>query len=270
MTAPRLVVYHAGCVDGLVAAWVAREHWDSTAEFLPTQYGDAPPDVRGREVLVVDFSYPRADLERMASEAVSLRVLDHHKTAREALDGLPFCTFDMDRSGAGIAWDVLAGGRRPWVVDYAEDRDLWRWKLEDSRAINAYLQVLPKTLDEIDRVRRWLPEQTARFGGVVLLAQRSYLDQTKGAVRLAVLAGHVVPVVNAGTFCVSELVGDLADGQPFAAAWHQTAKGEFVYSLRSRGDGLDVAEIARGFGGGGHRHAAGFTTPAVAHEEVSK
>jgi hypothetical protein len=31
-----------------------------------------------------------------------------------------------------------------------------------------------------------------------------------------------------------------------------------VFSLRSSANGLDVSEIARSFGGGGHRHAAGF------------
>ncbi len=46
------------------------------------------------------------------------------------------------------------------------------------------------------------------------------------------------------------LIRDLPNGSPSAR------KG----SLRSRPDGVDVSEIARGFGGGGHRRAAGFST----------
>lgn len=33
------------------------------------------------------------------------------------------------------------------------------------------------------------------------------------------------------------------------------------YSLRSREGGVDVSEIAKQFGGGGHKHAAGFRLP---------
>ena len=32
----------------------------------------------------------------------------------------------------------------------------------------------------------------------------------------------------------------------------------FVFSLRSEEGGLDVSEIAKKFGGGGHKHSAGF------------
>jgi nanoRNase/pAp phosphatase (c-di-AMP/oligoRNAs hydrolase) len=34
-----------------------------------------------------------------------------------------------------------------------------------------------------------------------------------------------------------------------------------VFSLRSDRNGRDVAAIAEGYGGGGHRHAAGFQVP---------
>ncbi|MFC1523381.1 bifunctional oligoribonuclease/PAP phosphatase NrnA [Thermodesulfobacteriota bacterium] len=38
----------------------------------------------------------------------------------------------------------------------------------------------------------------------------------------------------------------------------ETQNGEIAVSLRSKGDDCDVARIAAGFGGGGHRNAAGF------------
>lgn len=273
MSALRIVIYHAGCVDGIVAAWVASRHWDSAALFVPASYGSSPPDVRGCEVLIADFSYPRETLLAMRAAAVSLRVLDHHKTAAADLAGLDFCTFDMERSGAGIAWDELAGGRRPWVVDYAEDRDLWRWKLPDSKAINAYLQVLPKTIDAIDDAsrlgRNHLDQQVVPRGHAVLLAQRDYIDGAKRLARPAILAGHTVPVVNAPPWCASEVVGELSEGVPFAAAWFVGSDGRVGYSLRSRGDGADVSEIARRFGGGGHCHAAGFSADATIHTEVT-
>src|SRR5437879_5233397 len=96
-----LIAYHANCIDGFCAAWIAwRVHRDA-AEYRAVQYGQAAPsDVEGRDLLILDFSYPREQLIALADKASSILVLDHHKTARADLEGLPFCIFDMDRSGA--------------------------------------------------------------------------------------------------------------------------------------------------------------------------
>src|SRR4029077_8409806 len=98
--------------------------------------------------------------------------LDHHKTAKAVLEGALYATFDMKRSGAGLAWDYLFGfdsgvtcdichhnepdgrheGHRPWWVDYTEDQDLWNWALPDSQEINAYLMVQPRTVETWNKI----------------------------------------------------------------------------------------------------------------------
>lgn len=45
----------------------------------------------------------------------------------------------------------------------------------------------------------------------------------------------------------------------------ECSDGSVLYSLRSPPDGADVGAIAKTFGGGGHRHAAGFTSPRAVH-----
>ena len=49
----------------------------------------------------------------------------------------------------------------------------------------------------------------------------------------------------------------LGKGEPFAATFFYDGEG-YVFSLRSDDNGLDVSEIAKQYGGGGHKHAAGF------------
>mgnify|MGYP000004502918 FL=1 len=266
------IIYHGGCVDGLVAAWAARLKFADAAaaedvECVPAQYGSEPPDVTGRDVVIVDFSYPRDALVRMADAARSIIVLDHHKTARDALEGLPFCVFDMERSGAGLAWDILHPGKpRPWIVDYAEDRDLWRWKLPDSRDVNAWLQSIPLTLDAVGDTVAAGRDAALHAGRAVSVAQRRYIETAKTGARFAMVGSFgPVPVVNAGVYCNSEVVGELAVGHPFAAAWVECSNGTVLYSLRSPPDGVDVGAIAKTFGGGGHRNAAGFTAPRAVH-----
>lgn len=140
---PALVLYHANCPDGFCAAWVCRLAMPD-CECIPVMYGQEPPDVNRREVFIVDFSYPRNVLERMNREADSLVVLDHHKTAQADLEGLPYCHFDMNKSGGRLAWEHFFPGKEsPWLVDYTEARDLWTFHLPFSREVSAAIASYP-------------------------------------------------------------------------------------------------------------------------------
>ncbi|MBI4949609.1 MAG: bifunctional oligoribonuclease/PAP phosphatase NrnA [Deltaproteobacteria bacterium] len=48
------------------------------------------------------------------------------------------------------------------------------------------------------------------------------------------------------------------EGVDVGVLFRETGQEEYKVSMRSKGD-VDVAEISQGFGGGGHRNAAGFT-----------
>ena len=69
--------------------------------------------------------------------------------------------------------------------------------------------------------------------------------------------GHKILSVNA-TVLFSEIAGELAHGRPFGACWFVRQDGKRQWSLRSRDGGINVAEIAKLHGGGGHPQAAGF------------
>ena len=106
-----LIISHKSCPDGFCAAFIARKKYPN-AEMLPLNHGDPLPleQVRGKDVLILDFSWKRReDNEAVADAAKSIRILDHHKTSLAACEGLPYVTFDMNRSGAGLAWDYLFG-----------------------------------------------------------------------------------------------------------------------------------------------------------------
>src|SRR5260370_39965031 len=121
----------------------------------PEQIDKLVNDCYNKDVIMVDYSLrTRLDNDQLAQAAKSFRILDHHKTAQAALEGAPYATFDMKRSGAGLAWDYLMssdGGynfiERPWWVNYTEDQDLWNWALPGSQTINAYLMVQPRTVE---------------------------------------------------------------------------------------------------------------------------
>lgn len=271
MDRKQLVIYHGSCIDGFTAAWCAWRKFGDSAEYVPGIYGQPPPDVTWRDVLIVDYSYPRAVLLEMKERAASLRVLDHHKTAEADLAGLDFCLFDVNRSGAGIAWDELHPSEtRPELVDYVEDRDLWRWKLSGSREVNAYIGSVEQTFEAWEKLYdecEYLQYEVIAGGKAILRGIDRYCSEMSKQARWVDFAGHTVPVVNAPYINTSELVGYLAERRPesFAVGWFQRGDGKYQYSLRSRGD-FDVSEVAKQFGGGGHKNAAGFTSVELVHK----
>lgn len=243
------------------------------AVLIPVAYGDLPPDVTGHDVLIVDFSYPRDVLLDMHTKAKSLRVFDHHKTAAEALAGLDFCVFDMTRSGAGITWDELyPKAPRDWLINYVEDRDLWRWALPNSREINAYLQTVARNVMALYGVSQEGPQTAYDRGRVALRVREDYVDSTAKGAYSAYLDGETEPclAVNAGGWEVSDLLGELAKRSPsgYAFAFAERAEGGYYYSLRARKEGVDVSAIAKRFGGGGHFAAAAFRSHTRVHHRV--
>ncbi len=261
-----LVIYHDNCMDGHTAAWVAARALGDV-ELYPAQHGTDPPDVTGREVLILDFSYKRPVMERLIASLGSggITVLDHHMTAAEDLAGLPRTdrvqiSFDMERSGAGLAWDFFhAPVERPWLVNYVEDGDLWSWVLPDSRLVNAAIGSYPRTLEAWDTLAHRRPDDLVAEGVIIERYRQLCIEAASRLARLFEIGGHWVPAANSSEpRFASETAHLLCEGQPFAATYYVRGDRMVQFSLRSRQQGLDVSQIAARYGGGGHPHAAGF------------
>jgi len=269
-----LVIYHANCADGFTAAWVCRRRLGDDCEFVAAHYQEPPPDVTDRIVYIVDFSYPREVLLRMAEVAKKVVVLDHHETAADALKGIEdedstgrlTTYFDMDRSGAGMTWDYFfPESPRPPLVNYVEDGDLWRFKLAGTRAYRAYLGTIPYSFEAYDEVYRADETAILAKGEAVNAVNDAIVkDAAKHATEVE-FAGYKVLCTNATT-CISAIGHELGKDHLFALTFFVRGDGKIVYSLRSkRVGGLAVNEIAKRYGGGGHKHAAGFVADTFVH-----
>ena len=270
-----LIISHGHCSDGATAAWIAHRYFKGECDIIFAAYGDPVPDATGRPVFVIDFSWPRAAMIGLTKMAKRLTVLDHHQSAAADLhefadepeldDAWVYVDFDMSRSGAMIAWHHFFPDEEvPWLVRYVDDRDRWVFALPHSHAVNAALASYPRTFEQFDywltvdvggeRWRRLVDE-----GEAILRYQKQLVDGQCEHAGEVEIAGHRVPCVNA-TVLISEICGQLAADKPFAATWFERADGSRVYSLRSRGEGgLDVSEIAKRMGGGGHVRSSGYT-----------
>lgn len=273
-----LCIYHGNCQDGFGAAWAVRKALGAeNVEFYPGVYQDDPPDVKGRDVLIVDFSYKRPVLERMAADARAVCVLDHHRSAMDDLAGLPspfdwgtsdewgpLCAmFDMERSGAGLTWDYFHGTDRPPLIEHIEDRDLWRFALPKTREIAAALFSYPYDFDLWDSLMGEERVATLAIEGEAI-ERKHHQDITNllpVVERVMTIGGIKMPVANLPLTLTSDAGHRMAaNGPGVAACYWDTAEGR-IFSLRSTDIGPDVQAIAVKYGGGGHAKAAGFRMP---------
>lgn len=256
-----MCIYHGNCADGFGAAWVVRKALGDI-DFVGAKYQEPPPDVTGKDVVMVDFSYKRPVLLEMAEKANSILILDHHKTSAEDLVDLPAnvtAKFDMNRSGAMLTWEhFFPGEAPPPLLLHIEDRDLWRFALQNTRQIQANVFSFPYDFQVWDTLMAAAPAALAAEGEAIERKHFKDIRELLGVTtREMVIGGHRVPVANLPYTMSSDAGHEMAKGRPFAACYWDTPEGR-VFSLRSNDEGVDVSEVAKQYGGGGHRNASGF------------
>lgn len=257
-----LVIHHGDCPDGSAAAHAVRMRHPHV-EVFPANYHEPPPDVAGRHVAVVDFAYPLEVTQRMVASAASIIILDHHDTAREALENLPEAIFDMTHSGVMVTWDFFHPGEEPpWLFPYIEDRDLDRWVLPNSREIGAFFQLhAPFTPESIAKLLETPKEQVLREGAVAKRTVDAYCLATRKFSSSISFFGHRARICNSTRWGVSELATALMDDEhPIGIVWFLDHTNVVRMSFRSRED-IHVGHLAKRLGGGGHPQSAGCEVP---------
>jgi len=275
---PIIIIYHGNCPDGFGAALAAHlffkqqddyNQFKNNITYHKGRHGTTPPDCRGKEVYIVDFSYKRIDIKQLCQQAIKVTLIDHHITALEDLNDLDQecdnleLNLDMTQSGAVLTWKYFHKTAVPQLLQHIQDNDLWQFKLDNTPAIISAIMSYPMKLKLWSR---WLREgekalDVLQKEGLILQRQISkQISRYKKAARMGSIAGYTIPVVNAPSSIGSELLHQLSDGYPFAAAYEDKAERR-VWQLRSGGEkAIDVAQIAQQFGGGGHKNASGFGT----------
>lgn len=296
-----VVLYHANCNDGFSACMAAFLHFNNRAEYLAVNYGEAPPQkIEGSDVFIVDFSYKRPTMLDIASRARNLVVLDHHETARDELRDFPRkpeknvdIRFDMNKSGAVMTWEYFhPESPVPDICLYAQAYDLGGLFKpasempvdvpDDLEDYHFGITMRPFKIDEWRGFFDYNPkdgkwyQNTVEFervmdhGRVIKKYFYKHLDVVLQKPATLVLNGMEVPVVNAPYFMASHAGNRLAlESAHGIGATYIVAGDKVLFSLRSIGD-TNVAEIAKTFGGGGHKNAAGFSVNISEFQKMLK
>lgn len=264
------VFYHADCIDGFGAAYAAWKKFGDTAEYIPVKYGHEIPtdEFKGKEVFFLDFCYPKEIMDHIVANAESVVVIDHHEGIRDVVEHMPKYVFDSTHSGAIIAWNYFhLDTPAPQLLTHVEDEDLYTFTLPETRPIGVYLSAHEFTLEGWDALAQRLENAESRTE--FLKSANTYLEYFNFLVELSVknahpvhFEGHTVLMATASPMrTLKSAVGNmLAKKMPpfgLVASVHPNGIGVSI-----RGDGsVDVAAIARKYGGNGHPSSAGFRIP---------
>ena len=261
------IYYHKNCFDGICSAWVAWRKFSKHADYIPINYGEPYESIiencnRNDDIYFVDFSLPRNLMDLLYSKVNKLVVLDHHKTAETSLKDASYAIFDMNESGASLAWKWFFPDLDiPFLVRYIKDRDLWLFKENESRAINAYIQSYEMNIEIYNylylRLENDIKDARIIGHGILRYMDKLVKDMCNTFI-MKDIGGYSVPVVNA-SILFSEVGNELCKRNLglFSAYYFDRNDGKRQWGLRSIGD-FDVSEVAKKYGGGGHKNSAGF------------
>ena len=245
------------------------------------------------ELIVVDFCFPPHQIKWLVDTFRLVVILDHHKTAEADLainfkaikkhptlgtmyalcgedpsiihDELSYAWFNMERSGAALAWMWTSSKEVPLSHLHVEDRDLWKFNLVNTKDFCAGVRgrgklsfaaitSVMKDSREVIALGKVLNANNAELIEQVLRTSSTAVTMKQGEyVYDGVLIDLSVKALISET-CNKAIVNGNLD---FAIAYSFNTHGGFGLSARSR-DGFDISQLATSHGGGGHENSAGF------------
>ena len=297
------VIYHKGCLDGFSGFFVAHlsGRIDKNAEIYPDfpSATQIPPGIEGKDVLIIDVAYKKEVLDIIFNDAQSVVFIDHHVSIKDDVIELKKkysdkniqIVYDEERCGATLSWIYFFSRQEvPLFLKYVEDQDTGKWIHENTKpfifAIRTYynLNHQKKTLNHwfklLDKenvgklikkgkhMKRYndhlvninVPKHSLeRFPSRKIYALAPQLFKKPGQYQVAVFCGLNCPsVTDLGVAALEQIKCD------FCIMWvYNLDSKKYVMSMRSKK--VDVSEICKIFGGGGHRLAAACSFFAKDH-----
>jgi uncharacterized protein len=294
-----VLIVHHNDADGRCAASIASDAItqmietgvkDKTdIEFLEMDYGKKFPAtgwLQGfEEMVIVDFSL-KPEVWKAMRQVFRGRVvwIDHHKTCHtyeaeygEKVPGIRDFT-EPGKSGCELTYEFFYSLPAPWSVELIGIYDTWREQSEVFDESKDYIEGLkmcpwfgqPGSKGWIELIDTdFDPTDIIRNGSVASAFRRAYCDDLAKSFGYKTVfqigdfcyVGYVLNVYKFGSLAFGKLMDDF----PICCAYIHDGQ-KFTVSLYTNRDDIDVSDICRRYGGGGHRKAAGFVCEKLPFE----
>jgi len=266
------VVYHRNCIDGFCSAWIVWKFLkgDATYQGVMPDKMPAPSTYKKKYVIFLDTSISLEYLNQVKAVAKNVLLVDHHKTYADEIEDHPQTVFDLDHSAAYITWRLFNSDHKiPQFIRYIEDSDLGIKALGKTEPfISALGTKLP--FHHIDFFKDWNKLLNPAFvqklvdDGSKYQEYKNYLLRRNMHITVEKKFGpYKVAVGNFGTVALASDLGnkisELNSQYDFVILWsyHYNTK-EHSVMLRTKKNNIDLSEIAKMYGGGGHPRASRF------------
>lgn len=260
-----VILYHAECPDGFGAAWATHKKFGDSADYIGVHHeAPIPEGLEDKEIYMIDFTYPAEITKELIKKNKRVTAIDHHASMQETIVLTRDYSYDNNHSGAVLAWKYFHGDKPvPKILEYVEDRDLYRFSLPDSRAICTFMNSFDYDFDVWNELAGNIEDMGKRAdlvekGNLIVKYEAELVRKTiEENARLVEFEGYKVYSVNAPHEFASDIGHILyKKNPPLAIIWRED-RDKVSVSLRSDGT-ADVNKIANKFGGGGHVKSAGF------------
>ncbi len=262
-----VVIYHGKCPDGFGGAWAAWKKFGAKAAYLPARDRSTPPvSLKNKIVYLIDYTYDEPIIKKLLKDNICVTAIDHHVSQRSATMLTEKYLYDVHHSGAVLAWQYFHPGMPvPMLLRYVEDRDIWKWKVPHAREVLMMVDLAPYDFKAWSRLAKDIDDSRVRAtylkkGTLLDLHYRSLYEKLLPNAELVKFAGYKIYALNCPYYFADDLGHELAvKTKSFSLLWNESG-GRIRCSLRSAG-AIDVAKIAKKFGGGGHKQSSGFSFP---------
>lgn len=299
------IIFHRGCLDGFAGYFVSHISGRLTkdVEIYPDKpYSTKiPPNISNKDILIIDVAYKKEILELIFKEAKSVVFIDHHVSIKEDVEvlykkynntGNITILYDDTMCGSTIAWKYFFGRDKiPQFLKYVEDQDTGKWMYPqtkpfiyalkvhyhlstEGKSINKWFRLLKQEhVDKMIKRGKYMKRYNKHLVNIALPKYTLQLFPSQKIYNkkpsLFKNVGQYKVVVYCGLNCPS--VTDLAQSAfkyidcDFCIMWiYDIDKKMYVMSLRSKE--VDIGQICKLFGGGGHKLAGGCSFQATEYK----
>jgi len=274
-----VIVFHHDDGDGRMSAAIIKQHYPD-AEMIEMSYGfdedefievyieqETLYETMYDKIYVVDFSFNEHIMGHLKKLCKEFIWVDHHKSAMEKLSEVWNDTSikglrRMDKSGCGLTWEYFHPNLdAPLSVNLVEDFDIWKFKYgEDTKVFAEAVQYWG--VDDFYGLLIYPGTQEVIEQGQVLLKQKmKRIEKQLPKAKKLKWEGHnsyFINTTNDMSMLGNQMCKKLIECDVAVMFQIKFNREPYVtVSLRSIGD-IDVSNIAKKYGGGGHKNASGF------------
>lgn len=290
------IIFHKNCFDGFAGFFLLTltDKIDKNAIILADVPSSIylPKNLNNKNVIIIDVAYKKNILDKIINVANKVTFIDHHISIREDVLSLSnkklVIVYNEKKSGSSLVWEYFNKNKKmPQFIKYIEDNDIGAWKLKYTHEFITGLSVHYDTSLSQDNINKWnnllkkdeiirlikkgktyveyknyLTDQNLNkyslkmFPSKKIYEKHKKLFKTYGQYKVLIYNGVGCPSVNNIALKILNQINC-----DFVIFWTLNMdKKEYILQFRS--SKVDVGEIAKIFGGGGHTLASACSISA--------